>query len=69
MLTLLITLSIGYGLTETGFNSGNDEQHYKPGSSGVSPSGVHIKVRKSQKTMETSYRAFIKGTQNATSVL
>ena len=49
MLTLLITLSIGYGLTETGFNSGNDEQHYKPGSSGVSPSGVHIKVRKSQK--------------------
>lgn len=35
----------GYGLTETGFNSGNNGTHYKPGSCGVSPTGVHIKVK------------------------
>ncbi|XP_060552027.1 uncharacterized protein LOC132713440 [Ruditapes philippinarum] len=34
----------GYGLTETGFNSGNTKQHYKKGSSGVIPKGVILKI-------------------------
>jgi hypothetical protein len=36
----------GYGLTETGFNSGNTKQYYKKGSSGVIPKGVILKVNR-----------------------
>jgi len=37
-------VNAGYGLTETGHSSGNNEKRYKIGSVGFQPQGINMKV-------------------------